>query len=317
MPRQEKVNTKMKPAYIDLQNEDEFDWLAARGGNGGGGGGGGGKPSGPGGGGQTDTTVSYTYTSGTADEVDSEGNIQTDTFNIDVNFLGDGWTLEAMSAIASAADYLSRLITQGLPEDEGIDDLQINVSLSDIDTLGGTVALGRPTTVRSTDNVTADGLPVSGEIIFDINDVSALLELGTFDDLALHEMMHVLGFGTLWEVPGVRDMLSDPVFVPDLSTKNPKDGATVIEYVGGAKDADGGLPPVEAEGTIGHWDEATYGDELMTPVLNTSSNFMSQMTADSLKDLGYSIDDTVAEELVSAIDLNSSGYVIEDFTLIA
>lgn len=306
--------------FVDLGFEDdgvEFEWAAAKGGNGGGRGG---PPSGGGGGdGGDSTTVSYTFSSGLADvEADAALGIEAvDNFNIDLRFMGEGWTLDAMSAIASAADYLSRLITAGLTEDEGIDDVQIDLSLADIDILGGTVAQGRPTSVRSSDNVMPDGLPVTGEIIFDTNDLSALLDLGTLDDLALHEMMHVLGLGTLWEVSGVRDFLSDPEFVPDLTTKNPRDGFNVIEYTGGALDTDGNLPLVETEGTLGHWEEAAFGDELMTTVFNVNGNFMSQMTADALKDLGYSVDDSVAAELASAIDLDFSGYTIDDFAFVA
>ena len=286
----------------------QFDWVAAKNDKGGGGGG---KPSGtPGGdtGGSGSETVSYTYVSGTQDD------LTTDHFNIDVNYVGDGWTLEIMSAIASAADYLSRLITTGLPEDEGIDDLSINVSLSSIDTIGGTIAVGRPFSVRSSDNVSPDGLTVTGEIIFDSNDIDLLLARGTLDDLALHEMVHVLGFGTLWEVPGERDFLSDPVFVPNLSTKNPNDGTSVIEYIGGALDETGALPQVETEGSLGHWSEEAYGDELMTTVFNVNGNYFSKMTADAITDLGYQIDDAVAAELALSIDLVGT-YTVDDFAI--
>ncbi len=287
--------------------DDEFQWAAAGGnGKGGGGGpGGGGKP----GGNTGDTTVTGTYTSGAADTTD------TDYFNIQLNFLGEAWTLEAMNAFAATADYLSRLISEGLPEDEGIDELVIDVSLSDIDTFGGTIGQGRPTAVRSSDGVSPDGLPVSGELIIDINDLNTLLTQGTLDDLALHEILHVMGFGTLWEVPGVRDLLSDPVFIPDLSTKNPKDGETLISYIGGALDNTGAAPQVETEGSLGHWSEEVYGDELMTTVFNLFGNHVSQMSLDALKDLGYAVDDTVGAELASGIDLAAS-YTLDDFAVV-
>ncbi|WP_135500952.1 hypothetical protein [Roseovarius aestuariivivens] len=286
---------------------DQFTWAEAKNDKGGGGGKPSGTPGGDTGGGGGDT-VSYTYTSGLADD------LTTDYFNIEVNYMGEGWTLDSLSAIAAAADYLSRLITAGLPEDEGIDDVSINVSLSSIDTLGGTIAQGRPLSVRSSDNATPDGLTVTGEIIFDSNDVDLILANESLDDLALHEMMHVLGVGTLWSVPGVRDFLSDPVFVPDLSTKNPKDGTTIIEYTGGAVDDTGALPQVETEGSLGHWSEDAYGDELMTTVFNINGNYMSQMTADALADLGYAVDDAVAAELASAIDLGGI-YTLDDFAI--
>ena len=279
-----------------------FDWAAARGDKGG-------KPSGtPGGGSGGEPTLTGTYTSGDLDTA------TVDHFNIELNFLGTGWTLEAMNAFAAAADYLSTLVTAGLAQDGTIDDLVIDVSIADLDTIGGTLAQGRPTAVRSSDNVTPDGLPVSGEIIVDANDIDSLIALGTLDDLALHEILHVMGFGTLWDVPGVRDMLSDPVFMPDLGTKNPKDGETLVTYTGGALDGNGSAPLVETEGTLGHWKEAAYGDELMTTVFNPSGNYLSQMTLDALKDLGYGIDDAVGAQLAGGIDL-SAGYGSDVFAI--
>lgn len=295
----------MKPAFLPHElshDEFQFDWAAARGGNGG-------KPGGPPGNGGGNTDITGTYTSGALDDA------TTDHFNIQLNFVGDGWTVDLMNAFAAAADYLSQLVTSGLTQDGSVDDLVISVSISDIDTIGGTLAQGRPTSVRSSDNVTPDGLPVTGEIIVDSNDVNSLLSLGTLDDLALHEILHVMGFGTLWDVPGVRDLLTDPVFVPDLSTRNPKDGETIIKYIGGALDANGANPFVETEGSLGHWSEDAYGDELMTTVFNPNGNYLSDMTLDALSDLGYSIDDIVGAQLASAVDLSAS-YTIDDFAIV-
>lgn len=37
----------------------------------------------------------------------------------------------------------------------------------------------------------------------------------------------------------------------------------------------------------GHWDDDTFGAELMTGYLNQSGNYLSDMTIASLEDLGY------------------------------
>lgn len=282
----------------------EFNWLDAKGGNGG-------KPSGtPGGGngGNDPAPQVGSYTSGAADGA-------TDNFNIQLNFLGDAWTVEAMNAFAATADFLSNLITAGLPDDDGIDDLVIDVTLTSIDSIGGTIGQGRPTAVRSSDGSTPDGLPVSGEIFIDTNDVDSLLAQNTLDDLALHEILHVMGFGTLWEVPGVRDWVSDPVFVPNLETRNPNDGDTIITYTGGALSPENTAPFVETEGSLGHWQEAAYGDELMTTVFNPLGNYLSQMTLDAMSDLGYAVDDQVGAQLAQSIDLNAT-YTADDFAFV-
>lgn len=298
--------TPNSPFFQTHADSFEFTLLSARNNDKGG------KPDGtPGGGngGTTDPAVQVgSYTSGATDDG------TTDHYNITVNYMGEGWTLEQMNAVAAAVDYISELVVAGLIDDGEIDDLVITVTLTDIDGPGGTVAQGRPTAVRSSDDVTPDGLPVSGEIFIDVADIDAIMAQGTLDDLILHEVLHVMGLGTLWEVPGVRDFLSDPTFVPDLSTRNPNDGDTIITYTGGALDAEGGQPLVETEGSLGHWDEATYGDELMTTVFNISGNYLSQMTVDALADLGYQVDDQVGAQLSGSIDLTAN-YTADDFGL--
>lgn len=286
------------------QDTFNFTWQNARGDKGT-------KPSEkPGGGGNGGDPLPQVgdYTSGVPDD-------GTDNFNISINFLGDAWTVLAMNAFAAAADFLSQLITTGLPQDGVIDDLVIDVTLSDIDTIGGVIGQGRPTAVRSSDGSTPDGLPVSGEIFIDLNDVDSLLSKGTLDDLALHEILHVMGFGTLWEVPGVRDWLTDPVFVPNTETRNPNDGEIFVTYTGGSTDPENAEPLVDLEGSLGHWDEATYGDELMTTVFNPAGNFLSQMTLDALVDLGYAVDSSIGAQLASSVDLSAS-YTADDFNFV-
>lgn len=49
--------------------------------------------------------------------------------------------------------------------------------------------------------------------------------------------------------------------------------------------------PVEQDGGPGtrdsHWDEETFGNEIMTGYINNSDNYLSDMTVASLEDLGY------------------------------
>ena len=48
---------------------------------------------------------------------------------------------------------------------------------------------------------------------------------------------------------------------------------------------------VEQDGGAGtrdsHWDDQTFGNEIMTGYININDNYMSDMTIASLEDLGY------------------------------
>jgi hypothetical protein len=112
---------------------------------------------------------------------------------------------------------------------------------------------------------------------FDIADVAALG--AAFSDVVLHEMSHSLGFGSIWDRLG---LVTDGEFT----------GANAVEQfhlMGGTGnilvEQDGG------SGTAGsHWDEETYGNELMTGYLNDGENYFTGMSAASFADLGYQLD---------------------------
>jgi hypothetical protein len=106
---------------------------------------------------------------------------------------------------------------------------------------------------------------------------------GQLAEVLTHELGHVLGIGTIW----TRTSLA-------LVTR----GATDFRYLGarGVRVSDwwargplGGVLLGEANGPgTGHWDEATFGTELMTPIINASvKNPLSLLTIEALADLGY------------------------------
>lgn len=272
-------------AFITLAMESTSD---AKGGNGGGkkpGGGGGG-----GGGGST--TPTYTYTSGPDDG--------TTGYNIEIQFMGDGWNDDLMASFISSADFLSLVITGDRPDyveandlndffDQDIDDILIIASLVNIDGAGNVLGRAGPTHLiyEGTDSSTA--LPFAAIMEFDIADTEVYLEAGTWGDIVFHEMMHTLGFGTLWESTGVVDLVID-----DNETKKPIDDTYTYDYVGTfATDANGDAPLVETDGGSGtaggHWAEASYDTELMTGYID-DPNYLSTMSIASLADLGYEVD---------------------------
>ncbi len=160
-----------------------------------------------------------------------------------------------------------------------IDDILIHVLLQPIDGPLGILGAG-PCLVR-----TSDFLSLYGIMFFDIDDLDFLEDLGFLDEVVIHEMGHVLGFGTLWEFG--RDLLdgtgtADPRFTGPLAI-------AAYDRLGGS-----GTVPVEADqGGAGtrdsHWDEATFFTELMTGFLNSGAdeNPLSDLSVASMGDLGY------------------------------
>jgi hypothetical protein len=113
----------------------------------------------------------------------------------------------------------------------------------------------------------------------------ALEQSGRLGDVILHELGHVLGIGTVWDLTGTIDGegTADPFF-------NGNDARQSFLLAGGTSPAGYGVP-VENTGGAGtrdsHWRESVLGAELMTGWISGSSNPLSAITIASLGDLGY------------------------------
>lgn len=227
------------------------------------------------------------------------GNGVTSDFNIELVFEGAFSTAER-AAFEMAADYLSSLITGDLPDAGDIDDIRITALLEPIDGPFGTLAFAGPTDFR----FDGTSLPTEGEMTFDTADAGVQLADGTLATTIAHEMLHALGFGTLWDFLGFVTSGSTPRFTGDNAI-----AAYNAEFPGLASDdplSDFGVP-IESGG--GHWDESVFTTEVMTPLLNGASDYMSAMTVASLEDLGY---DTIFDTGIPAATMPQ----LNDFTSI-
>ena len=167
---------------------------------------------------------------------------------------------------------------------ERIDDLRIYVGFID----PGDRAAGRgwPALVRD------NHLPVVGCMNLRPSNISSD---EPFDDLyffALHEVGHVLGFGTTWTNNGLLQESSRDVPKGDPHFNGPLAIAAFDEaggqvYTGAKVPVAGFLPNGEHDNS--HWREAVFGDqvELMTA---RGGGALSAITLQSLADLGYSVD---------------------------
>ncbi|WP_308916757.1 leishmanolysin-related zinc metalloendopeptidase [Jannaschia sp. LMIT008] len=207
-------------------------------------------------------------------------------YNLEVVFNGT-WDSSLRDAFIDAANAVTSLIIGDLPDAKvngnTIDDMRVEATLEAIDGRGGTIGSAGPRYVRSDDY-----LSVMGQMRFDTADAQSMLSRGIWEDVIFHEMMHTVGFGTLWELMGlVKDFDGDLRFTGKDATKAYKDGFPDI-----AKNdplAKYGVP-VETDGGSGtaggHWDDRTFGNEIMTGYVN-GSNTLSDMTIAALQDMGY------------------------------
>ncbi|GIW77051.1 MAG: hypothetical protein KatS3mg104_2114 [Phycisphaerae bacterium] len=123
------------------------------------------------------------------------------SFDIQINYLSEIAPSQART-IQRAVQRWEAVLVSDLPTvktDLGkVDDLVIDVSVLSIDGGFGTLAQAEPTRFRS-DSL----LPSRGVMEFDRDDLDRLESEGKLLDLVIHEMAHVLGFGTLWQAKGL------------------------------------------------------------------------------------------------------------------
>ncbi|GGX59343.1 peptidase [Tateyamaria omphalii] len=167
--------------------------------------------------------------------------------------------------------------------------VRIDVSIQPIDGANGVLGQAGPTLLRQ-----VDGLPLVGIMQFDQADVASLEAGGRFEDVILHEMAHVLGFGTLWDrknlIQGTGTM--DPRFV----------GASAAREFAALDPQGGNAVPISNTGGAGtresHWRELVFGDELLTGFLSGDQRPLSRLSIASFEDLGYEVDYDGADPFV-------------------
>ena len=179
------------------------------------------------------------------------------------------------------------------PINETVDDLLIFVTVEPIDGPGGVLGSAGPCLIRSGSN-----LPLAGRMRFDTADLAGLESSGLLEEVVLHEMGHVLGVGSLWNLFG---------FLADASQSGGLDPhftgpQTIAAFnaMGGSGYA-GAKVPVEDTGGSGaadvHWRETIFDKEVMTGWIDFGTNPLSELTVSSLADHGYTIDPSSADPM--------------------
>ena len=220
-------------------------------------------------------------------------------FHVDVRFLGE-FSPNQQHAFYSAANRWSEIITGDVPpvlmEGETIDDILIEAQSVPIDGMGGTLGKAGPQYIRP-----GSFLPAKGIMSFDTADLNRMEDGGSLEDVILHEMAHVLGFGTLWSrmklIQGGGSI--NPTFL----------GARAMQEYGKLRHkADSDSPntpkpiPVANKGgkgtRDGHWREVVFGDELLTGFLSGAVRPISGMSIGAFEDMGYLVNLCAADSYV-------------------
>lgn len=204
-------------------------------------------------------------------------------FDIKLNFKGK-FLDDQKNIFYRAAKRWEKIIRNDLQpiniNGEHIVGLLISVRSIENDGPSGILAQGRPTHLRP-DSL----LPAMGEIEIDSADLDLASDI--LQDIAVHEIAHVLGFGTLWELKGL---------VRQLGTNNPSyiGQNAMREYANLLGRNHPVAVPIENNGPVGsrysHWRESVFGGEIMSTVLDTLPSPISRITLAALEDLGYTCD---------------------------
>lgn len=194
---------------------------------------------------------------------------------------------------------------EGLPVafTDAIDDLIIYASVGPIDGVNNVLAFSFPCFVRGRagdpNRQTAIGI-----MKFDADDLDNMIARGNLTDVIQHEMLHVVGIGTLWNTYGVLAGAGTPQtrFTGALGI-----GGCVA--IGGTSICQTSVP-VENSGGAGtadaHWRESNFDEELMTgfvevpipgsyPKPGEVLNPFSVMSIQSLGDVGYIVNPKAAD----------------------
>ena len=170
----------------------------------------------------------------------------------------------------------------GLPGetlDEIIDDVMIFGAIKPIDGRGKILAQAGPCLIRLTDN---GNMTAVGVMTFDSDDLETLTAAASLEDVITHEMLHVVGIGTLWQD---RNLIVNGAYAGPAAARE-------CRAVGGDIACASGVP-LENQGGSGtvnaHWRESTFNTELMTGFLDSGANPFSRITIGGLEDLGFDV----------------------------
>ena len=249
------------------------------------------------------------------------------SYNVQVRFFGPEPAPAASAAFTQAAARIRGAVTGDVPNEpaestprdlsstdpnigcgvaglptafsEAIDDLLIFATVTPIDGPNKILASAFPCFIRDA----APNQSVIGIMRFDADDIQNLVSRGILADVVTHEMLHVVGIGSLWDF---LHLIQDAGTAQTRYTGALGVGGCIA--VGGASVCPSGIPLEALSEDVGagtadsHWSETIFFNELMTGFVNTGGsgasgpiNPLSVMTIQSLADIGYAVNNKAAD----------------------
>lgn len=211
---------------------------------------------------------------------------------LDIQFRFAGLSDAQREVFADAAERWRELLPEPLPavkfEGEVTKGIIIDAQGVRLDGPGRVLGSAGPRVLRPGNT----GLPVSGIMMFDSDDLEELESQNTILSVILHEMGHVLGIGTLWLE---RSLVSgsgtdNPVYTGESGKRAYQELRGDDELLGVPIANTGGAGTRE-----GHWRETVFQDELMSGFLSGDTQPLSILTVASLEDLGYAVNTAAAD----------------------
>ena len=187
---------------------------------------------------------------------------------------------------------------------EVVDDVLILASFRNLDGPGSVLAQAGPCLIRDANNdnqFEVGDFPGVGVMTFDAEDLDFVARNGVLGAVVLHEMGHVLGIGSLWVDMG---LLADPARGGAVGADPHFTGAQAVaafNAAGGGSYPDAKVPVEDSggPGTVNsHWRESVFDTELMTGFIDLTGNPLSAVTAASLADQGYQVDQSRTDAYV-------------------
>jgi hypothetical protein len=262
-------------------------------------------------------------------------------YTVQVVYFGPAPSAAVRAAMDSAAAKWQRIIYRGLSTvnlnvgaglacngvintpavNQATTGLVILATFDSIDGPGKILGQAGPCEIRNSNSLTVIGL-----MEFDTADVANMSTNGTLNSVMLHEMGHVIGFGTLWDQSpnNCLQLPSDSVNKLDTyfscaQARAAFDSIGGTAYTGASLTPPGGNKvPVENCGASspagcgsgtrnGHWREPVFGNELMTGYVNAGANPLSVLSVAAQADLGYTVNFAAADTYVHAFTAPPAG----------
>ena len=238
-----------------------------------------------------------------------------ETYDIDLVFVSSG-TSSQNEIVEDAVEFWESVIVAGVTDIElsvpagdcgngspaangVVDDLRIYVTIDSIDGVGSILGQSGPCRIRTISALDRVFTVITGAIVLDEADVANLESRGLLEGTMVHEIAHVLGFGTVWDNFGLLVNPSERNPNADTHFRGPL-AIAAFDAAGGDGYTGGARVPVHNDGrrgvADGHWRLSVFGNELLTPFISEEGSVLSAITIESLADVGFLVSLAEAED---------------------